>query len=63
MASAGYVRKKMKCMRQSKQAHCVLIVDGDQAHIEQGLDAFKFTLVRIPHPDSDTALVWEESIG
>jgi hypothetical protein len=50
-------------MLQNKRAHRVPIVDGDQAHFEQGLDALQVTRVRVPHPDSDCALVWEESIG
>jgi hypothetical protein len=53
----------MKCMRHSKRAHRVPVVDGDQAHFEQGLDALNVTLVRIPHPDSDCALVCEEQVG
>ncbi len=50
-------------MRHSKRAHRVLVVDGDHAHFEQGLDALQFTVARIPHPDGDCALVWEESVG
>ncbi len=50
-------------MRQSKQAHRVLVVDGDQAHFEQGLDALQATVVRIPHPDGDSTLMWVESVG
>ena len=50
-------------MRHSKRAHRVLVVDGDQALLEQGLDVLQFTLVRSLHSDSDCALVWEESVG
>ncbi len=50
-------------MHHSKQAYRVLVVDGDQAHLEQGLDTLKDTKVRIVHPDGDCALVWEESVG
>ena len=50
-------------MLRSKQAHRVLVIDGDQAHFEQGLDALQVTLVRILHPDGDCALVGEESVG
>ncbi len=53
----------MKCMSNSKQAHRILVIDGDQAHFEQGLDAYRFTYVRTAHPDGDCALVWEESVG
>ena len=34
-----------KCMRHSKQAHCVLVMDGDHAHIKQGLDTLQCTPV------------------
>jgi hypothetical protein len=50
-------------VRQSKRAHSVLVIDGDQAHLKQGLDALQLTPVRIPHSDGDCALVWEKSIG
>ena len=50
-------------MRHNKRAHRVLVVDGDQAHFEQGLDAFQFTEVRLLHSDGDFALVWEQSVG
>jgi hypothetical protein len=50
-------------MRKIKRAHRVLVVDGDQAHFEKGLDALQLTPVRIVQPDGDTALVWEESVG
>jgi hypothetical protein len=53
----------MKCMGHSKQAHRILVVDGDQTHFEQGLDMLQATIVRIVHPDGDCALVWEISIG
>ncbi len=53
----------MKCMLRSKRAHRVLVIDGDQAHFKQGLDALQFTPVRMTHSDSDCALVWDESIG
>ncbi len=49
-------------MRQNKRSHRVLVVDGDQALFEQGLDVLQFTPVRIPHPEGDCALVWEESV-
>ncbi len=52
----------MEKIHASKQAHRILVVDGDQAHFEQGLDALQLTHVRIVHPDGD-ALVWEESVG
>ncbi len=55
--------ERMKCMCHRKRAHRILVVDGDQAHFEQGLDALQLTNVRIVHPDGDCALVWEESVG
>jgi hypothetical protein len=53
----------MKCVRHSKRAHRVLVVDGDQALLEQGLDVLQMPSVRIPHPDGDCTLVWEKSVG
>ncbi len=53
----------MQCMRNSKRAHHVLVIDGDQTHFKQGLYALQVTLVRIVHPNSDGVLVWEKSIG
>jgi hypothetical protein len=50
-------------MRHGKRAHRIFVLDGDQAHFEQGLDILQVTLVRIVHPDGDCALVWEESTG
>jgi hypothetical protein len=61
MASADYVR--VNEMRAPEQAHGVLVVDGDQAHLEQGLDELQGTPVRILHTDGDSVLVWEESVG
>ncbi len=49
-------------MSHSKRAHRVLVVDGDQALFEQGLDALKVTQVRSLHSDGDCALAWEESV-
>ena len=63
MVSEDCAREWMKCMLQSNRAHRVLVVDGDKAHFEQGLDGLHFTLVRLLHPNGDCALVWEESIG
>jgi hypothetical protein len=42
-----------------KRIYRVLVVDGDQVHFEQGLDARQIPRVRIPHPDGDCALVGE----
>ncbi len=53
----------MKCMRQSKRANRVHVVDGDQAHFKQGFDVLTMPLVRIVHPGGDFTLVREKSIG
>ena len=52
----------MKCMHHSKRAHRVLVVDGNQAHLEQGLGARQSTPVRIPHSDGDCELEWATSV-
>jgi hypothetical protein len=56
------VRLSMKYMRHRNRAHRVLVMDGDPAHFEQSRDLLQGTIVRIPHPDRDCALVWKESV-
>jgi hypothetical protein len=44
-----------------KHAHRVLVVDGDHAHVEQGLDGLQFAFVRSLHPNGHCALMHEKS--